>query len=193
VRSLALRKWQRLTRRQLEELVEVISSTRGANLRFEEFADMARTSMESIPGLETLTERQASQLVNYLWRDYMAKKQSKTKQAEKPAKKQRKDAAQEAPAPKQPEAPKRAEAAAEPKKIDLDKPAIKKAIDEGLAVLKDGKSKADAAWAIYGRLKDEDKDLIVAAFIKGATLTEKGALTYWYNCKRKAAKEAPAK
>ena len=63
---------------------------------------------------------------------------------------------------------------------------------EGLAVLKGGKSKADAAWAIYGLLKDEDKELIVAAFIKGATLTEKGALTYWYNCKRKA-KEAPAK
>jgi len=40
---------------------------------------------------------------------------------------------------------------------------------------------------------DEDKDLVVAAFIKGASLTEKGALTYWYNCKRKAAKEATAK
>lgn len=60
------------------------------------------------------------------------------------------------------------------KKIDLNKPAVKKAIEEGQAVLKDGKSKADAAWAIYSRLKDEDEELIVAAFIKGATLTEKG-------------------
>ena len=41
-------------------------------------------------------------------------------------------------------------------------------------------------------MKDEPKEVIVAAFIEGATLTEKGALTYWYNCRRKAAKEAAA-
>jgi hypothetical protein len=193
VRSRALTKWQKLTPDQRDMLTEAICSVCGPEMSFEEFAETARSFMESIAGLETLTEHEASRLVNQLWRDYMAKKPSKTKQAEKPVEKQKKDAAQEAPAPKQPEAPKQAEAAAEPKKVDLDKPAVKKAIDEGLAVLKDGKSKADAAWAIYGRLKDEDKDLIVAAFIKGATLTEKGALTYWYNCKRKAAKEAPAK
>jgi hypothetical protein len=74
-------------------------------------------------------------------------------------------------------------------KIDLDRPVVKKAIDEGLAVLKDQKSKADAAWVIYGQLKEESKDLIVAAFVKGATLTEKGALTYWYNCRKRAARE----
>src|SRR6185295_2658377 len=88
--------------------------------------------------------------------------------------------------------PKPAEVPAETKKIDLDRPAVKKAVEEGQAVLKEGKSKADAAWAIYGRLKDEDKELIVAAFIKGATLTEKGALTYWYNCRKREAKEAKA-
>jgi hypothetical protein len=189
VRSLTLRKWQRLTRSQLHRLVDVISSSRDTNATFEEFADIARSSFESIPGLETLTESQASELVNYLWRDYMAKKPSKGKQVEKSTKKQEKGEVQkaaEAPAPKQ------ADAKPESKNVDLDKPAVKKAIEEGLAVLKGGKSKADAAWAIYGLLKDEDKELIVAAFIKGATLTEKGALTYWYNCKRKA-KEAPAK
>jgi hypothetical protein len=78
----------------------------------------------------------------------------------------------------------------EPKKIDLDKPTVKEAISQGLALIKDGKSKADAARAIYALIKDEEKDVIVAAFVQGATLTEKGALTYWYNCKRKAEREA---
>lgn len=82
-----------------------------------------------------------------------------------------------------------AEAAHAPKKIDLSKPLVREAITQGRAIIKDGKSKADAARAIYSVLKDEDKDVIVAAFVEGATLTEKGALTYWYNCRRKAEKE----
>jgi hypothetical protein len=180
-------------------LTEVVCYVCEAGTSFEDFAETARSFMESVAGLETLTEPEASRLVNQLWSVYMAKKPSKTKQAQKFTKKSKKDAVQEASeasAPKQAEAkvaPAQAETVAEPKEIDLDKPAVKQAIDEGRAVLKEGKSKADAAWAIYGKLKDEDKDLIVAAFTKGATLTEKGALTYWYNCKRRAAKEAPAK
>lgn len=73
-------------------------------------------------------------------------------------------------------------------KVDLLKPAIKEAIADGSALIKDGKSKADAARAIYARIASEPKEVIVAAFVEGATLTEKGALTYWYNCKRRAAK-----
>ncbi len=80
--------------------------------------------------------------------------------------------------------------AAEPKKIDLGKEPIKGAIAQGLDLIHTGKSKADAARAIYGVLSAEPKEVIVAAFVAGATLTEKGALTYWYNCKRKAKKEA---
>lgn len=75
------------------------------------------------------------------------------------------------------------------KKIDLTKPLIVEAIAQGKAIIKDGNSKADAARAIYALIKDEPKEVIVAAFVGGATLTEKGALTYWYNCKRRAAKE----
>jgi hypothetical protein len=71
---------------------------------------------------------------------------------------------------------------------DLGSPHVREAITQGLALIKDGKSKADAARAMYSLLKQEDKDLIVAAFVAGATLTEKGALTYWYNCKRRASK-----
>jgi len=73
-------------------------------------------------------------------------------------------------------------------KIDLDKPIVKDAIAQGKMLLKDGKSKADAARAIFSVLKDKEKNLIVAAFVDGATLTEKGALTYFYNCKRKQEK-----
>ena len=74
------------------------------------------------------------------------------------------------------------------KKTDPNKSLIKEAVSKGLAIIKEGKSKADAARAIYGLLKDEEKEVIVAAFVEGATLTEKGALTYWYNCRRKADK-----
>jgi len=83
-----------------------------------------------------------------------------------------------------------APAAIEPKKIDLNKPLIKEAIAQGKVIIKDGKSKADAARAIYALIKDEPKEVIVAVFVEGATLTPKGALTYWYNCKRRAAKES---
>ena len=78
----------------------------------------------------------------------------------------------------------------EPIEIDLNKPAIRAAIDQGKALIAEGKSKADAARAIFGAINDEPKEVIVAAFVEGATLTDKGALTYWYNVRRKAAKEA---
>jgi hypothetical protein len=80
--------------------------------------------------------------------------------------------------------------AAEPKKIDLNKPSIKEAIAKGKALIKEGKSKADAAMEIFVALKDEEKDVVIAAFVQGATLTEKGAVTYWYNCRRKVKKSA---
>ena len=121
----------------------------------------------------------------------MAKKPAKAKKPNvKPSKPEQPKAETEkveAAAPQQ-----TAEVAAEPKKIDLTKPVVKEAIAQGQAIIKEGKSKADAARAMYAVLKDEDKDLIVAAFVKGATLTEKGALTYWYNCRRKAEKKPAA-
>jgi len=80
----------------------------------------------------------------------------------------------------------------EPIKIDLNRPEIRAAIDQGKAVLAEGKTKADAARAIFASIKDEPKEVMVAAFVEGATLTDKGALTYWYNVRRKAAKDAAA-
>lgn len=80
--------------------------------------------------------------------------------------------------------------AAAPKNIDLNQPVIKEAIAKGKELIKAGKSKADAAMAMYAVLKDLDRDTTAAAFVEGAGLTEKGSVTYWYNCKRKAKKLA---
>lgn len=79
-------------------------------------------------------------------------------------------------------------AAAERSAPDLTQPAVKAAIEAGQKVIADGGTKADAARAMFDAIANEPKELVVAAFVAGATLTEKGALTYWYNCKRKAAK-----
>lgn len=78
----------------------------------------------------------------------------------------------------------------EPIEIDLNKPPIRDAIEVGKAALAEGKTKADAARAIFALIKHEPKEVIVAAFVEGAALTDKGALTYWYNVRRKAAKDA---
>lgn len=85
-----------------------------------------------------------------------------------------------------------APAAVEPKKIDMNKPLIKDAIAKGKALIKEGKTKADVAMVIFEALKAEEKDAVIAAFVQGATLTEKGAVTYWYNCRRKAKKTVAA-
>lgn len=79
-----------------------------------------------------------------------------------------------------------------PEKVapDLTKVNVKAAIEAGAKVIAENGTKADAARAMYELLAAEDKAVIVAAFVIGATLTEKGALTYWYNLKRKAGKAA---
>jgi transcriptional/translational regulatory protein YebC/TACO1 len=79
-----------------------------------------------------------------------------------------------------------APAVVEPEKVDMSKPSIKDAIAKGKALLKEGKTKADVAVVIFEALKAEEKDVVIAAFVQGAGLTEKGSVTYWYNCKRKA-------
>ena len=66
---------------------------------------------------------------------------------------------------------------------------VQEAIAEGRTLIEQGKSKIDAAMAIYRRIEAMPQETIVKAFVEGATLTEKGALTYWYNCRKRAAKE----
>ena len=39
--------------------------------------------------------------------------------------------------------------------------------------------------AIYRHLHDCPQQTVINAFVEGASLTPKGALTYWYNYRRK--------
>jgi len=72
----------------------------------------------------------------------------------------------------------------EPTNIPNDQERYNKSIAKGLEVISSGGSKADAARAIYEMIRDEVRDVIVQAFVDGATLTVKGAPTYFYNVKR---------
>lgn len=58
------------------------------------------------------------------------------------------------------------------------------AVAKGLEVIASGGSKADAARAIYEMIKDEPREIIIKAFIEGASVTEKGSPTYFYNVRR---------
>jgi hypothetical protein len=75
------------------------------------------------------------------------------------------------------------------KKPDFNKVNIKKAIAQGKELIKSGKSKADVSREIYNLVKDEDREVILHVFQQGASLTEKGSLTYLYNIKRKLNKK----
>ena len=75
------------------------------------------------------------------------------------------------------------------KKPNFNKANIKRAIAQGKALIKSGKSKADTSREIYGLIKDEDREAILHVFQQGAALTEKGSLTYLYNIKRKLEKK----
>lgn len=64
------------------------------------------------------------------------------------------------------------------------------AIEKGQTILKDEGSKAAAAREIYRMLQGEHRDVILKAFIEGATVTVKGSPTYFYNISRKFRKLA---
>ena len=66
---------------------------------------------------------------------------------------------------------------------------IAQAIAEGQALIAEGKTKVEAAMAIYYHLHESPQEVVINAFIDGASLTPKGALTYWYNCRRKLLRE----
>jgi hypothetical protein len=51
-------------------------------------------------------------------------------------------------------------------------------------------SKADVSREIYDLVKGEEKEVILHVFQQGASLTEKGSLTYLYNIRRKLNKKS---
>ena len=79
--------------------------------------------------------------------------------------------------------------AEQPKQVTVNQDAINAAIAEGKALIEQGKTKVQAAMAIYRLLETQPQQTVVDAFIAGTGLTSKGALTYWYNCRRKLQKE----
>ena len=66
---------------------------------------------------------------------------------------------------------------------------IAQAVAEGQVLIAEGKTKVEAAMAIYRHLNESPQEVVLQAFIEGASLTPKGALTYWYNCRRKLSQE----
>jgi hypothetical protein len=72
---------------------------------------------------------------------------------------------------------------------------VKKAISLGKDILKNkpDATKAEIALAMYELLIDEPREIIAQAFVDGAGLTPKGAMTYVYNTKRKYAKASKQK
>jgi hypothetical protein len=71
----------------------------------------------------------------------------------------------------------------------VDPTLINSAIDAGQSVLSEGKPKIEAAMTIYRILENIEQQTVVSALIKGANLTPMGAVTYWYNCRRRLSKE----
>lgn len=63
---------------------------------------------------------------------------------------------------------------------------VAQAIAAGMALREGGATKAECARAMYEALANLPRDVVTKAFVEGAGLTEKGSLTYWYNCRRKA-------
>lgn len=74
---------------------------------------------------------------------------------------------------------------------NLDKPtkvinqdAISKAVAIGKAAIDSNQTKVDAVRKMYPHILEEEPEVIWRTFVDGAGLTEKGAVTYWYNVRR---------
>ena len=66
---------------------------------------------------------------------------------------------------------------------------IAQAVAQGQAHFAEGKTKVEAAMAIYRHLQESPQAVVLQAFIDRASLTPKGAPTYWYNRRRKSSQE----
>lgn len=67
---------------------------------------------------------------------------------------------------------------------------IAEAVKKGRAMIAEGKTKVEAAKAMYPLIKDEQREIIWKAFEEGASLTPKGAVTYLYNILREFKKKS---
>jgi hypothetical protein len=73
---------------------------------------------------------------------------------------------------------------ATPKPKNLQK--VKEAIALGKKLSKTpGITKVSVATEMFALIHEEPREVIAKAFMEGANLTEKGSMTYYYNCRRK--------
>lgn len=151
---------------QIVQFLTIAEEKLSTVVTFEAFAEVVHDLLEDISGFECTSCLETECFVHHLWSLFMAKPQDNSAMAEK-------SVSPTIPVPG----------------VELTIPTVKKAIQEGKAVRIGGGTKADAARAMFKVIHSESKEIIVAAFIEGADLTEKGALTYWYNCKRRASKD----
>ncbi len=69
----------------------------------------------------------------------------------------------------------------------------KKAVDLGKELSKTPDiTKAEVARKMFELIQDESREVIAKAFVEGANLTPKGAMTYVYNIRRKMKKKKAA-
>jgi O-succinylbenzoate synthase len=71
--STANRSFAALNDAEFDGLVEVIVEQFGSTLDRDQFADAALTLFDDMPGLETITTKQANRYVAALWRRYKVK------------------------------------------------------------------------------------------------------------------------
>jgi len=69
----------------------------------------------------------------------------------------------------------------------------RRALEIGKETLKAEGSKAAAARAIYKVLADEHREVVLRAFVEGATITPKGSPTYYHAIKRKLRRQQALK
>lgn len=146
---------QLLTLEEQQRLVGFIAEDFTAHLTREEFEEISLNLFEDIPGLEAAQAADIQVLINQLWKFYMTKTNDLTTTSTD-------------------------EKSAVPK----DTAKYKLAVLKGQEIIAADGTKADAARAIYEMIQSENKEVIIQAFRDGATVTEKGAPTYFYNVVR---------
>ena len=168
---------ENLSTSQKRELLEIIEAEVTAyRCGFDSFSDKVNHLLDDIAGFETVSESVRTNLINEFWKDFqMTKKQTPTT---KPDDKTVETSAEVS-------VPVEGEAIAVGEKDEHS--LVANAVTIGKEMSLSGQAtKADVAWKMFGTINHLPREVVIQAFIDGAGLTEKGARTYWYNCRKKA-------
>jgi len=71
--STDIRSFAALNDDELDRLVEIVIEDFGSDLPRDQFADVALTLFDDMPGFEVITTKKASRYIAALWRRYRAK------------------------------------------------------------------------------------------------------------------------